>query len=45
MFQAERSLTRVPTPALALSNPLADKVLTLSRNTVRETSNMAVSSA
>ena len=45
MFQAERSLTRVPTPALALSSPLADSVLTLSRSTVRETLNIAVSSA
>ena len=45
MFQAERSLTLVPTPALEFSSPLADSVLTLSRNTVRETSNIVVCSA
>ncbi len=45
MFQAPRSRTTVPTRALVVSSPFATRVLTLSRNTGRETPNIAVSSA
>ena len=37
MFQATRSRTTVPTRALVVSRPLATSVLTLSRNTGRDT--------